>query len=175
MLFTEIPVMYINLDSRPDRNEHVKNELVKVGINKPERFKAIKLENGALGCSMSHLKCIEFAKKMDFPCVFICEDDIEFLDPSLFLNQMQTFLNSSINWDVIIVAGNNMLPYTPVNNTCIKVLNCQTTTGYIVKKEYYDKLMQNYKDGIQKLIKEPSNNEYKIDKYWFRLQREDKW
>ena len=136
MLFTEIPVMYINLDSRPDRNENAKSELAKVGINKPERFKAIKLENGALGCSMSHLKCIEIAKQKDYPCVFICEDDIEFLEPSLFLNQMQTFLNSSINWDVIIVAGNNMLPYTPVNNTCIKVLNCQTTTGYIVKKEY---------------------------------------
>jgi GR25 family glycosyltransferase involved in LPS biosynthesis len=175
MLFTEIPVIYINLDSRPDRNEHVKNELAKVGINKPDRFKAIKLENGALGCSMSHLKCIENAKQKDYPCVFICEDDIEFLDPSLFLNQMQTFLNSNINWDVIIVAGNNMLPYTPVNNTCIKVLNCQTTTGYIVKKEYYDKLMQNYKEGIQKLMKDPTNNEYKIDKYWFRLQREHNW
>ena len=175
MLFTEIPVIYINLDSRPDRNEHVKNELAKVGINKPDRFKAIKLENGALGCSMSHLKCIESAKQKDYPCVFICEDDIEFLDPSLFLNQMQTFLNSNINWDVIIVAGNNMLPYTPVNNTCIKVLNCQTTTGYIVKKEYYDKLMQNYKEGIQKLMKDPTNNEYKIDKYWFRLQREHNW
>jgi GR25 family glycosyltransferase involved in LPS biosynthesis len=175
MLFTEIPVIYINLDSRPDRNDHVKNELAKVGINNPERFKAIKLENGALGCSMSHLKCIENAKQKDYPCVFICEDDIEFLDPSLFLNQMQTFLNSNINWDVIIVAGNNMLPYTPVNNTCIKVLNCQTTTGYIVKKEYYDKLMQNYKEGIQKLMKEPTNNEYKIDKYWFRLQREHNW
>jgi GR25 family glycosyltransferase involved in LPS biosynthesis len=175
MLFTEIPVIYINLDSRPDRNEHVKNELAKVGINKPDRFKAIKLENGALGCSMSHLKCIENAKQKDYPCVFICEDDIEFLDPSLFLNQMQTFLNSNINWDVIIVAGNNMLPYTPVNNTCIKVLNCQTTTGYIVKKEYYDKLMQNYKEGTQKLMKDPTNNEYKIDKYWFRLQREHNW
>jgi GR25 family glycosyltransferase involved in LPS biosynthesis len=175
MLFTEIPVIYINLDSRPDRNQHVKNELAKVGINKPDRFKAIKLENGALGCSMSHLKCIENAKQKDYPCVFICEDDIEFLDPSLFLNQMQTFLNSNINWDVIIVAGNNMLPYTPVNNTCIKVLNCQTTTGYIVKKEYYDKLMQNYKEGIQKLMKDPTNNEYKIDKYWFRLQREHNW
>jgi glycosyl transferase family 25 len=175
MLFTEIPVIYINLDSRPDRNQHVKNELAKVGINKPDRFKALKLENGALGCSMSHLKCIENAKQKDYPCVFICEDDIEFLDPSLFLNQMQTFLNSNINWDVIIVAGNNMLPYTPVNNTCIKVLNCQTTTGYIVKKEYYDKLMQNYKEGIQKLMKDPTNNEYKIDKYWFRLQREHNW
>jgi len=175
MLFTEIPVIYINLDSRPDRNEHVKNELAKVGINKPDRFKAIKLENGALGCSMSHLKCIENAKQKEYPCVFICEDDIEFLEPSLFLNQMQTFLNSNINWDVIIVAGNNMLPYTPVNNTCIKVLNCQTTTGYIVKKEYYDKLMQNYKEGIQKLMKDPTNNEYKIDKYWFRLQREHNW
>ena len=175
MWFNKIPVIYINLDSRPDRNEHVKEQLDKVGFKTYERFRAIQMENGALGCSMSHLKCLEFAKKNNFESIFICEDDIEFLDPSLFLKQIQGFLDSGIEWDVILVAGNNMLPYTPVNNNCIKVFNCQTTTGYIVKKAYYDKLMQNYKDGIEKLMREPDNNDFKIDKYWFRLQRNDNW
>jgi GR25 family glycosyltransferase involved in LPS biosynthesis len=63
MLLNTIPVMYINLDSRPDRKEHVVKELEKVGVKEATRFKAIELENGALGCSMSHLKCIEIAKK----------------------------------------------------------------------------------------------------------------
>jgi len=175
MLFNKIPVIYINLDSRSDRNDHVKKELDKIGVINPDRFRAIKLDNGALGCSMSHLKCVEFAKKNNLESIFICEDDIEFLDPKLFLKQIQTFLDSNIQWDVIIVSGNNMLPYTPINNNCIKIFNCQTTTGYIVKNTYYDKLMQNYKDGIQRLLNEPENNDFKIDKYWFKLQRDDNW
>jgi len=175
MLFENINVMYINLDSRTDRNTHVQEQLKKIGVNNPERFNAIKLEDGALGCSMSHLKCIELAKKNNYEYVFICEDDIEFLDPELFLTQLQSFLKSAISWNVVLVAGNNMLPYLPANDTCIKILNCQTTTGYIVKREYYDTLIDNYKTGIKNLLKEPFNNEYKIDKYWFKLQRKDNW
>ena len=175
MLFENINVMYINLACRTDRNTHVQSELKKIGVNNPERFNAIKLEDGALGCSMSHLKCIELAKKNNYEYVFICEDDIEFLNTELFLTQLKNFLSSNIKWDVVLVAGNNMLPYLPANDTCIKILNCQTTTGYIVKSEYYDTLIDNYKMGIKNLLKEPFNNEYKIDKYWFKLQRKDNW
>jgi GR25 family glycosyltransferase involved in LPS biosynthesis len=175
MLFENINVMYINLASRMDRNTHVQEQLKKIGVNNPERFNAIRLEDGALGCSMSHLKCLEHAKKNNYETVFICEDDIEFLHPAQFLKQLHSFLNSAISWDVVLVAGNNMLPYLPVNDTCIKILNCQTTTGYIVKREYYDTLIDNYKTGIQNLLKEPTNNDYKIDKYWFKLQRKDNW
>jgi glycosyl transferase family 25 len=175
MLFENIHVVYINLTSRTDRNERVQSELKKIGVDNPERFNAIKLEDGALGCSMSHLKCIELAKKNNYEYVFVCEDDIEFLNPELFLTQLKNFLTSNIAWDTILVAGNNMLPYLPVNDTCIKILNCQTTTGYIVKREYYNTLIDNYKTGIQNLLKEPFNNEYKIDKYWFKLQRKDNW
>ena len=175
MLLSKFPVIYINLDSRPDRKEHVEKQLKKSGLNEPERFKAIKLDNGALGCSMSHLKCLELAKQREYDYVLICEDDIEFLNPELFLTQLNKFLASQIIWDVVLIAGNNMLPYKPINDTCIQIYNCQTTTGYIVKKHYYDKLIQNYKEGIQNLIKNPDNNEYKIDKYWFKLQRIDNW
>ena len=38
MLFDTIPVMYINLDSRPDRKEHVEKELDKIGIKEANRF-----------------------------------------------------------------------------------------------------------------------------------------
>lgn len=175
MLLNKFPVIYINLETRPDRNVRVLNELKKIGVTEPERFKAIKLDNGALGCSMSHLKCVELTKQKDYDYVLICEDDIEFLDHELFLLQLNKFLVSDINWDVVLVAGNNMLPYKPINDTCIQIYNCQTTTGYIVKKHYYDTLIKNYKEGIQNLIKNPDNNEYKIDKHWFKLQRSDNW
>jgi glycosyl transferase family 25 len=167
---------YINLSKRTDRKEHVEKELKKIGaIENIERFNAIKLENGALGCSMSHLKCLEIAKQKDYKYVFICEDDITFINPQLFLDQLDRFLSTDRLWDVILVAGNNMIPYTWIDGTCIKVSNCQTTTGYIVKREYYDKLINNFKEGIQKQIKEPNVAEYKIDKYWFKLQRDDNW
>jgi glycosyl transferase family 25 len=176
MLLDKIPVIYINLDKRTDRKQHVLDELKKIGVEDAIRFKAIELENGALGCSMSHLKCLEIAKKENYEMVLICEDDTFFLNPELFLTQLKSFLGSTfLNWDVALIAGNNMIPYLPISECCIKVTNCQTTTGYIVKKTYYDKLMQNYKEGIQKLLKEPFNNDYKIDKYWYKLQRMDNW
>jgi hypothetical protein len=174
-MFEKIHVTYINLDKRVDRKENVINELLKLGIKEPIRFKAIELANGSLGCSFSHLKCIENAKQKNYDSVFVCEDDIEFLNPELLLNQLKTFLDSNIEWDVIIIAGNNVLPFIPINSCCIKVFNCQTTTGYIVKNHYYDTLINNYKEGISQLIKDPTNNQFKIDKYWFHLQRINNW
>jgi glycosyl transferase family 25 len=175
MLLDYIPVIYINLINRTDRKDHVEKELKKIGVNDALRFNAVKLDNGALGCSMSHLKCIELAKKNNYDYVFVCEDDIEFLNPELFLTQLKKFLDLHKKWDMALVAGNNMLPYLPVDDTCIKIFNCQTTTGYIVKKHYYDKLINNYKNGIEKLMRNPDSNEYKIDKFWGSIQRMDDW
>lgn len=166
---------YINLDSRHDRKIHVEEQLNLIGI-KSQRFSAIKLTNGALGCSMSHLRCIEIAKTNDWDHVLIVEDDIKFLSPEVFISQFNKFLQIHKEWDVVLIAGNNLPPYTKIDNTCIKVNMCQTTTGYIVKKHYYDTLINNMKNGINNLIREPDRpSDYAIDKYWFSLQQKDKW
>jgi hypothetical protein len=69
-----------------------------------------------------------------------------------------------------------MLPYQPIDETCIKVSNCQTTTGYIVKKHYYDTLIENYKKGIDFYMKNQDKpHMYSIDRYWFLLQNKDNW
>jgi glycosyl transferase family 25 len=169
-------VFYINLLSRPDRKQHVENQLKFIGINNANRFNAIKLTNGAIGCSMSHLKILEMAKVNNLEHVLIVEDDILFTDPSLFVKQFNTFLSNHKDFDVALIAGNNIPPYKPIDDTCVQVLHCQTTTGYLVQRHYYDILIQNYKDGILHLMKKPSNhNQYAIDKYWFNLQAIHKW
>ena len=166
---------YINLASRPDRKQHVESQLNSIGIN-AERFNAIKLPNGALGCSMSHLKCLEIAKENSWPHLLIVEDDIKFLNPELFKNQLNLFLSNHKSWDVVLIGGNNIPPYTKIDDTCVKVSTCQTTTGYLVNGHYFDKLIENFRSGIKKLLEFPQQHViYAIDKYWFRLQKRDNW
>lgn len=166
---------YINLDSRPDRKQHVENQLNVLGI-RAERFKAIKLPNGALGCSMSHLKLLETAKLNNWPHILIVEDDILFTNPSLFVQQFNRFLLKHKDFDVALISGNNVPPYKEVDDTCVQISKCQTTTGYLVQNHYFDTLIDNYKTGIHRLMKEPENHKlYAIDKYWFNLQAVHKW
>ena len=149
----EIPILYINLEKRQDRRLNAEYQLTKLNASNIQRFNALELSNPALGCSMSHMKCLEIAKKNNYENVFICEDDIDFLDPNLLIQNVNQFLSSDLRWNVLVVGGNNMLPYVPVNDYCIRIMNCQTTTGYIVNKNYYDTLIENYKEGIQLLLK----------------------
>jgi glycosyl transferase family 25 len=168
---------YINLDHRTDRKEHVTGQLTNLGLQCFERFNAIKMENGAVGCSMSHLKILQNAVQNNWDHVLIVEDDITFLDPGLFRANFETFLQrNGNNWDVILLAGNNMPPYDPVDNVCIKVKRCQTTTGYLVNGHYIKKLMENVKMGLTQLMYKPASHAmYAIDKFWFVLQAVDKW
>ena len=170
-------VLYINLESRPDRKIHVEEQLRNVGINNGERFNAIQLPNGAIGCSMSHLKCLEIAKQNNWPHLLIVEDDILFTNPALFINKLNFFLSRHKNdYDVLLIAGNNVPPYISIDESCVKISKCQTTTGYLVQSHYYDTLMQNYREGIKNLMKYPDNHKFfAIDKYWLKLQEKDRW
>jgi glycosyl transferase family 25 len=167
---------YINLEYRTDRKEHVIHELEKIGI-KGTRFNAIKMENGAIGCSMSHLKILQDAYKNKLEHVLIVEDDITFLDPELFKSQINKFFElHENNWDVILLAGNNMPPYEKIDDTCIKVSRCQTTTGYLVNGHYINILAQNVKMGLTHLLNKPEEkSRFAIDKFWFVLQGVSKW
>ena len=166
---------YINLDEREDRKKKTKKEFKQLKIP-IQRIKAIKLENGRIGCSMSHLKCLQQAKEKDLDHVLIVEDDIHFMNVQMFKEQLNKFLSSSIEWDVVLFAGNNLPPYQIYGDFCVKVSRCQTTTGYLVKKHYYDILISNIKESIKLLLKEPERHiDYAIDKYWFILQEKDNW
>ena len=173
-LFTN--TLFINLASRTDRLEHVLNEFNKFGLT-PERVDAVKMASGAIGCTLSHIKCLEIAKSRDLEHVFICEDDITFLNPELLRENLTKFYNNKeIQWDVLIVSGNNGQPFMKINDYCVRVLNCQAATGYVVKRHMYDTMLDNFTTGLNKLLKEPNNKrEYAVDMYWKLLQPKHFW
>lgn len=164
---------YINLDHRKDRNESAIQELSKIGIHNPNRFSAIKKDNGAIGCFMSHLEVLKSARDRNLPYVTIFEDDILFLEPKETLEKLDRIVNSDIEWDVILLGGNNYPPYQKINEDCIKINNCQTTTAYIVKQSYYDTLINHWQKGLDKLIKTKDVPKYALDQYWKILQKKD--
>jgi glycosyl transferase family 25 len=166
---------YINLEHRTDRRIHVESELAKIGIC-ATRFNAIKLDNGAIGCSLSHLKILQNAIKNNLNHVLIVEDDITFLDPILFNNQLKTFFDKQgEDWDVLILGGNNV-GGKKMDDSYIQVEWCQTTTGYLVNGHYIQTLEQNVKTGLTYLLQNPTNKiDFAIDKYWIRLQQRDRW
>jgi GR25 family glycosyltransferase involved in LPS biosynthesis len=168
--------LFINLDHRTDRLEHINKEFDKLGIT-AERVPAIRAKSPAIGCTLSHIKCLELAKSRGYEEVFVCEDDITFVNPALFQKNLATFVaNKEIHWNVLIIGGNNVPPYQQVYEYCARVFSCQTTTGYVVKREYYDTLINNFKEGLSHFIKNPTNGRmFAVDIYWKRLQTQDYW
>ena len=129
-----------------------------------------------IGCTLSHLKCLEEARDKKYSHLMIVEDDIQFLKPTIFTEQLDKFLGSGIKWDVILLAGNNLPPHFQVHESAVKVTQCQTTTGYIIQQHYYDTLINNIRDGIQMLMKNPTQHVYyAIDKFWIQLQKIHNW
>lgn len=169
-------ILYINLDHREDRKEHVEKQLNSIGLS-GERFNAVKDNNPNIGCSLSHLSCLKLPKERGWNYVAICEDDITFTNPGLFIKQLNTFLSEfGGEWDVLMLGGNNVNGHTKITDYCIKVTNCQSAIGYIVKKHYYDSLINNIEEGIEKLREKPRlRRNFALDQYWKLLQKVDKW
>jgi GR25 family glycosyltransferase involved in LPS biosynthesis len=168
-------IFYINLDVRNDRRTRFEEEMKQLGLQ-ANRFSAIKHKSGAIGCSMSHITLLKYARDNKLDHIVIMEDDITFLNKPVFINSLNNFLSSGENFDVILFAGNNMGPYNRINDFGVQIKKCQTTTGYLVKQHYYDKLIKNFEEGVYLLSMNVNKaDDFAIDQYWTKLQQIDKW
>tara|TARA_Y100000389_G_scaffold102993_1_gene99863 strand:- start:446 stop:1066 length:621 start_codon:yes stop_codon:yes gene_type:complete len=167
-------IFYINLKDRGDRKSHVESELNKIGW-KYTRFDAVKTKSGRVGCSMSHLKLLKMAKNKKLPYIVIIEDDIQFKNIELFKKLFNNFMNSKLEYDVFLLAGNLRHPAIKITESIVRVYKSFTTTGYIVKSHYYDKMIKNIEESINKLLLNENNGYNAIDTYLMKLQLIDKW
>jgi hypothetical protein len=68
------PTLVINLDSRRDKWEQIEAEFTNWPVPL-ERISAIRYNPGWKGCTLSHIKCLETAKRLKYPWVLCVEDD----------------------------------------------------------------------------------------------------
>jgi hypothetical protein len=159
-----IPTLFINLEKREDRKKHIVNQLK--DFKSVQRIEAIETpDNGYKGCVLSHIKALEYAKEKDYDEVIICEDDFEWTE------NKDKLVYPEIDFDVCMISGKiNKKEFISWNYN--KVLDGRHTDCYLVKKHFYDKLIENFQQGYEKLKKE-NKLDYYIDIHWLSLQKEN--
>jgi len=164
---------YINLEKRKDRKKETIQELKNFGIDNPIRFNADSTGLGYPGIGRSHLAILKESRSKNYPYVMIVEDDIEFMNPDETNRKLNNIINSDLKWDVILLScGYHSDLNKKINKDSVNVNGCTQTTGYIVKKEYYDTLINHWEEGLKKLI-ETDEGQYVCDQYWHFLQQKD--
>jgi glycosyl transferase family 25 len=165
----------INLDDKVQRLNDSITELGKLDI-KPLRFVAVRHQNGAIGCSLSHLGVLNLAKFKNHEYVLVCEDDNLILNADEVKKSINQFIEDKLEWDVLLLSANNQRPFEKTSERYIKVKNAQCTNAYIVRRHYYETLIQIWETAFVKLSQNPEQHGiYALDQYWKILQKKDNW
>jgi hypothetical protein len=117
------------------------------------------------------------AHERKYKNVLIFEDDFTFLvSPEEFGKQLNDFFSLNMKYDVCMLAYNVLQHEEITGNTVVnKVISAQTASGYIVHYEYYDKLINLYKQVIPLLFSTREHWIYANDQIWKTLQPPDNW
>ena len=185
---------YINLEHRKDRYDNVQKQMEWWPKNKLIRIDAIKHEDGALGCGLSHIKALKHAKKIansrNQSYVLILEDDFKWkFDEIKTKDILISAIKSNIVCDVItlITCSQCGAQIENTDNILRKVSNSGSTAGYIVKIDYIDKLIDTFENIMSIRIKNKitkknpqsdkkwNHSSTQIDQAWKKLQQLDNW
>ena len=175
-------IYYINLNKRDDRNSEFLDNFNEVDESKLIRVPAHYYpENGAVGCLMSHITALNRAYNDNHgENILICEDDLEIKDMAYCNKMLNLLLNSTIEWDVIMFGQNTIYAddtelKTEQDEKVIRIRSSQTTSGYMIKREYIPRLLEIYERDMNQYLKTGDWGNYFTDQSWKVLQETDRW
>ena len=186
-------ILYINLEHRTDRKEHILHEIGKLCTDpsKIHRIDAVKRGIGAMGCSMSHRKALQYAQSHpEWNTVLILEDDFTCKYDSLtdIENAIDTFVQGTVDMDMGLLSYNHHciqsrhgvnpfeMTYCPQLPPSVKrVYYSQTASSYLIRKHYIPVLIQSITDSLFDMIQNGRRHENCFDIYWSRIQPIGKW
>lgn len=165
-------VLYINLDHRLDRNEHILEQLARTDVSesKIHRISGIYSAIAFQGCSQSHVKALEFAFSHEtWKTILVLEDDFTFFDCDTLASHIANLLDHDEHYEVCLLAFNPLAFDASVTDTngVVRVRKSQTASGYIIQRSFIPTLLANFKDAISK--------GKCIDIHWHHLQCIGKW
>lgn len=138
-----------------------------------ERFPAVARNPGGLGCSYSHRDVIRIAKERGYPYVIVFEDDFQFLVSREEFDKV--LANLPADFDVVMLSY-NLQRSEPYNDHFGRVLEVQTTSGYIVSSKFYDTLLSTWEVSLAEYEKQPHCHWlYIVDQSWKHLQPTSRW
>jgi len=141
----------INLDRRPEKYIQYLDEAKKHNITGTIRYPAIdganitnftsgKINNGELGCLLSHLNILNEIVANNYQRTLILEDDVEFHDNlnSLFSEYIQ---QPPPNWDMLYLGGSHHSKNVEFTKNVHRIYQTYTTSSYAITLEAAKKLI----------------------------------
>ena len=163
---------YINLDYRTDRRKEIEQELQALQMP-ATRFQAFYDEFGPIGCMKSHLAVLKEARELGLAKVLIVEDDFECLVPP---DEFWKTLKAAEEYPCdVLMFSYNIQQSEPIDDVVFRVLEAQTTAGYIVYASMYDKLISCYEEHLPLLESTRRHWLHSCDQCWKDLQRSHRW
>jgi glycosyl transferase family 25 len=156
--------VYINLNHREDRKAHIEKEIEKLNLSahriegeipnddlveeKINLFTSLgrhlddnskNLAKSRIGCTLSHLKAVQYAKDNDWDYVLILEDDCQFLEyPLEKINAAIRELDSVPRFDMLYLGANVVTPTRSITPHLAKLHAAWCLHSYILPKHMYD-------------------------------------
>lgn len=174
-------VIYINLASRPDRNDDILDELKNIEIphHKIIRFDAIEKNPGFLGCSLSHAAVMKMIIENNWGPVLVVEDDNGFYHDDEHIRQANLFLSAlqTREWDVALLGGNYFQAFEYEPEVCLlEMKHSYCTNAYIVNRGYAETLYQTFHDSAERIMASDKPDESQsLDVIWNELMEKDNW
>lgn len=144
------PILVINLKERTDRWKRISKQLEEWKVPF-ERVEAIKQKIGWMGCTKSHLKCLEIAKERKYPWVLVLEDDC-FLQPNSkkrFEELLPILWKRREEWDIFNGGGSYIFKGKLIRENPILVEFSAYAAHFILHQERnYDRIMKEAKRKI---------------------------
>jgi glycosyl transferase family 25 len=180
-------VYQINLRARDDRWQQCRLNHHEKGFPDGfvQRFEACEDSDfGGLGCAKSHVKLLaEFLTQDETPVCIVLEDDFDFrISFTEFAEKLQAVEKSGVQWDVLLLAGTEVLTLDQRVGEMFRVFESHTTSGYIVSRSYVPVLAHCFMESVVAMQRfrhgQPRGVFYgrlAIDQVWKRLQRRDRW
>jgi glycosyl transferase, family 25 len=162
-------VLYINLDSRPDRRQAIEEQLSVFPPSKVTRIPAKKHDLGHVGCFQSHVAALEVAVRNRWRNVLVVEDDMVWRN----VREAYPIFKKLVSrpYDCIALGGT----FVRYDRQTYRLTSSQTTHAYLVNGDYVANLLVHFQDGLALLEANPDVGKYRIDVWWRSLQKRDRW
>ena len=175
-------IYYINLEHRTDRKEHMESWLREcVPEDRIERIDAVyNKEKGYIGCTQSHIKALEtfINSKHSVCCIF--EDDYTPVDKIKFWVYITRIFVLKVDFDLIQLSYHGLVSTESEHTFLVKPTHAQTTSGYLITKEFAPILLETLKEALRLGMEEEEKTNHKAsqyccDMYWDKLMPQSKW
>lgn len=171
----------INLDKRPEKEETTRTQLINAGVTQTKivRLSATAEKQGHLGCSISHVRALQWAFVQPHEWIAVVEDDFQWRDPEIALSEIDAIMKANeVNdmFDVLMGDVRHVLP--PIQMTVhpeLKLSYVQrgTLSGmYAIRRSFIPALLNVLARGVCAMKLGGSPSQFTIDQVWKDIQHQ---